>query len=39
MAKVEKTQKLFLDALKQKFPQQDVASTTTEFYKLSLIHI
>ncbi|MBP3444062.1 MAG: coenzyme-B sulfoethylthiotransferase subunit alpha, partial [Methanocorpusculaceae archaeon] len=38
MAKVEKTQKLFLDALKQKFPQQDVASTTTEFYKFNGVH-
>ncbi|HJJ26639.1 MAG TPA: coenzyme-B sulfoethylthiotransferase subunit alpha [Methanocorpusculum sp.] len=38
MAKVAKTQKLFLDALKQKFPQQDVASTTTEFYKFNGIH-
>ncbi|HJJ38266.1 MAG TPA: methyl-coenzyme M reductase subunit alpha, partial [Methanocorpusculum sp.] len=35
MAKVEKTQKLFLDALKQKFPKQDVASTTAEFYKFN----
>ncbi|HJJ29176.1 MAG TPA: methyl-coenzyme M reductase subunit alpha, partial [Methanocorpusculum sp.] len=33
MAQVEKTQKLFLEALKQKFPKQDVESTKTEFYK------
>ena len=38
MAKVEKTQKLFLEALKQKFPKQDVESTTTEFYKFNGIH-
>ena len=38
MAKVEKTQKLFLDALKKKFPKQDVSSTTTAFYKFNGIH-
>ena len=38
MAKVEKTQKLFLEALKQKFPKQDPASTTAQFYKFNGIH-
>ena len=38
MAKVEKTQKLVLEALKQKFPKQDVESTTTEVTKFNGMH-
>jgi methyl-coenzyme M reductase alpha subunit len=35
MAKIERTQKLFLKALKEKFQGQDVESETTEFYKFN----
>ncbi|WOX58163.1 coenzyme-B sulfoethylthiotransferase subunit alpha [Methanoculleus receptaculi] len=33
MAKIERTQKLFLKSLKEKFQGQDVQSNTTEYYK------
>jgi len=33
MAKIERTQKLFLKSLKEKFQGQDVQSESTEFYK------
>jgi len=35
MAKIERTQKLFLKALKEKFQGQDVESETTQFYKFN----
>ncbi|HJK77702.1 MAG TPA: coenzyme-B sulfoethylthiotransferase subunit alpha [Methanocorpusculum sp.] len=38
MGKIEKTQKLFLNALKEKFPKQDIESTTTEFYRFDGVH-
>ncbi len=33
MAKIERTQKLFLKSLKEKFQGQDVQSNTAEYYK------
>ena len=38
MAKIERTQKLFLKSLKEKFQGQDVQSETTEFYKFNGYH-
>jgi methyl-coenzyme M reductase alpha subunit len=38
MAKIERTQKLFLKSLKEKFQGQDVESETTEFYKFNGYH-
>ncbi|WP_292728279.1 coenzyme-B sulfoethylthiotransferase subunit alpha [Methanoculleus sp.] len=38
MAKIERSQKLFLKALKEKFQGQDVQSETTEFYKFNGYH-
>ncbi|MCE5337116.1 MAG: coenzyme-B sulfoethylthiotransferase subunit alpha [Methanomicrobiaceae archaeon] len=35
MAKIERSQKMFLKALKEKFQGQDVESETTEFYKFN----
>jgi len=38
MAKIERSQKLFLKALKEKFQGQDVQSDTAEYYKFNGIH-
>jgi methyl-coenzyme M reductase alpha subunit len=38
MAKIERTKKLFLKSLKEKFQGQDVQSETTEFYKFNGYH-
>ena len=35
MAKIERTQKMFLKALKEKFQGQDIESETAEFYKFN----
>mgnify|MGYP000846017537 FL=1 len=38
MAKIERSQKMFLKALKEKFQGQDVQSDTAEYYKFNGIH-
>jgi len=38
MAKIEKTQKMFLKSLKEKFPGQDVGSDKTSYYCFNGVH-